>query len=136
LGFWGADFAPSICSLTAEPRLKTRMHCLQAADHYDLCCRTHADTAHTSMNRSTAIWSQSGKSMAPPDDGHASLISANCGFNPADWCAAQGRELPANAKATSNDTAVASAMPSAPARGRGKPSDLMAFSPQPGAGNW
>jgi hypothetical protein len=43
----------------------------------------------------------------------------------------QGSELPANAKATSNDTALASAMPSATARGRGKPSGLMAFSPQP-----
>ena len=70
----------------------------------------------------------------PPDDGHASLISANCGFIPADWRAAQGRELPANAKATNNDKAIANAMPSATARGRGKPSDLMAFSPQPRAG--
>jgi hypothetical protein len=49
--------------------------------------------------------------------------------------AAQGKELPANAKATSNDTAVASAIPNATATGRGKPSDLMAFSPQPSAGS-
>jgi hypothetical protein len=69
----------------------------------------------------------------PPDDGHASLISANCGFIPGDWRAAQGRELPANAKATNNDKAIANAMPSATARGRGKPSALMAFSPQPRA---
>ena len=48
-----------------------------------------------------------------------------------DWCAAQGREFPANAKATNNDTAIANAMPSATATGRGKPSDFMAVSPQP-----
>ena len=63
----------------------------------------------------------------PPDDGRASLLSSNCGFIPADWCAAQGRELPANAKATNNDKAIANAMPSVTARGRGKPSGLMAF---------
>jgi hypothetical protein len=71
----------------------------------------------------------------PPDEGHASLISANCGFIPADWRAAQGREMPANAKATNNDKAVANTKPSATARGRGKPSDFMAASPQPDAGN-
>ena len=70
----------------------------------------------------------------PPDEGHASLISANCGFIPADWRAAQGRELPANARATRNDKAVASAKPSATATGRGKPSGLIAISPQLGAG--
>ena len=44
---------------------------------------------------------------------------------------AQGRELPANARATRNDKAVASAKPSATAIGRGKPSGLIAISPQP-----
>jgi hypothetical protein len=46
----------------------------------------------------------------------------------------QGKGKPPNAKAVSNDKAVATAMPSATATGRGKPSDLIAFSPPPGAG--
>ena len=45
----------------------------------------------------------------------------------ADRFAAQGREMPANAKATNNDKAVANAKPSATATGLEKPSDLMAF---------
>jgi hypothetical protein len=40
---------------------------------------------------------------------------------------------PPNAKAANNDTANVNAIPSPTATARGKPSDFMAFSPQPGA---
>jgi hypothetical protein len=40
--------------------------------------------------------------------------------------------MPPNAKAANNDKATANMRPSAVATARGKPSDFMAFSPQPG----
>jgi hypothetical protein len=40
--------------------------------------------------------------------------------------------MPPNAKAANNDKATANMRPSAVATVRGKPSDFMAFSPQPG----
>jgi len=99
--------------------IQTRMHCLRTAVHCDLCCRIHADTAHTSTNSRTAIASQSGKSMAsPPGRWSYSCVPNNCGF------------IPDDAKTTKNEKAVTNAMPSATAIGREKPSGLMAFSPR------
>ena len=42
------------------------MHCLQAVDHHDLCCRTHVDAAHTRQSIRTAIASNQEKAWHRP----------------------------------------------------------------------
>ena len=118
--------------LTAEPPAETRMHCLRPRT-------TKTCLAESALKRPTRCRAlerrlRSNHEKAwhrPPATAQYSLIATNYGFNDsADWRAAQGK-WPPNAKATSNDKAVTNAMPSAKATGGGKPSGLMAFSPQP-----
>jgi hypothetical protein len=67
------------------------------ADRYDLCCRIHADTTHTSKRTRTVIASQSGKSMAPPQTMAMPTLSPQIAalFLLMIGAFVQGRELPA-----------------------------------------